>query len=193
MPRNMSFFLTTEQVLNESKTVTRRIGWNHLQPGTYCWAVEKGQGLKKGEKIKRLKLIRILSVRKEPLEGMRLYPDTLAETRAEGFPEWTAHDFIEFFAKENKCAYSQWVNRIEFEYVKDYSGKLLSMSNAEVNHLCKHTIEPVYKASGLLQWRDDYNFFVHGADLKTYKNPLTSEPGPGWLYSPPKSNFRQNQ
>jgi len=27
MPRNMSFMLTTEQIKNRTKTVTRRLGW----------------------------------------------------------------------------------------------------------------------------------------------------------------------
>ena len=29
----MSFFLTPQQVIKETKTVTRRLGWNHATPG----------------------------------------------------------------------------------------------------------------------------------------------------------------
>ena len=45
MPRNMSFMLTTEQVRNKTKTVTRRLGWWFLKPGEIVNAVEKGMGL----------------------------------------------------------------------------------------------------------------------------------------------------
>jgi hypothetical protein len=52
MSRNMSFSMTTEAVRNRSKTVTRRLGWWGLQPGTILQAVEKAQGLRKGEHVK---------------------------------------------------------------------------------------------------------------------------------------------
>lgn len=66
--RNMSFSMTTEQVRNKTKTVTRRFGWWNLKPGTKLWAVEKSQGLKKGEKIKRISQIEVVSVRAEKLQ-----------------------------------------------------------------------------------------------------------------------------
>lgn len=40
MPRNMSFALTTSQIRDRSKTVTRRFGWWFLVPGDQVWAVE---------------------------------------------------------------------------------------------------------------------------------------------------------
>ena len=49
MPRNMSFALTTKQIEDETKDVTRRNGWWFLKPGDQIWAVEKCMGLKKGE------------------------------------------------------------------------------------------------------------------------------------------------
>jgi len=49
--RNMSFFLTTDQIRNKTKTVTRRDGWLFLKPGDIVQACVKCQGLKKGEKI----------------------------------------------------------------------------------------------------------------------------------------------
>ena len=51
MPRNMSFALTTKQIEDETKDVTRRNGWWFLKPGDQIWAVEKCMGLKKGEKV----------------------------------------------------------------------------------------------------------------------------------------------
>lgn len=166
MPRNISFALTTEQVINETKTVTRRLGWDHATPGMYLWAVEKAQGIKKGE-INRLKLIRIKSVRNESLWQLWLDGGT-EEAKLEGFPDMDDRAFVDFFLREMKCDYDQYVNRIEFEYVKDYSGRLLGMSNKEVNELAERTIEPVYQATGLLQWRDDYDFFKHGTNLKPF-------------------------
>lgn len=48
--RRMSFMLTKEQVLNQTKDVTRRNGWAFLKPGDLIQPVEKCMGLKKGEK-----------------------------------------------------------------------------------------------------------------------------------------------
>lgn len=42
MPRNMSFALTTDQVKDRVKTVTRRNGWWFLKPGDIVNAVKKG-------------------------------------------------------------------------------------------------------------------------------------------------------
>ena len=44
--------MTTEAVRRREKTVTLRLGWWKLQPGTILQAVEKAQGLKKGEHVK---------------------------------------------------------------------------------------------------------------------------------------------
>ena len=58
MPRNMSFALTTEQFLNRTKTVTRRKGWRFLKPGDVVMGCKKCMGLKPGEQLERLGLIR---------------------------------------------------------------------------------------------------------------------------------------
>lgn len=122
--RNMSFMLTTAQVRARTKTVTRRLGWWHLKPGDLVRAVEKGMGLKKGEKVVELAVIRIVSVRKEPLRAMT--DDTgygLEECILEGFGEhkmlrWPS-EFMPFFCGSHKgCTPATEVNRIEFEYVE---------------------------------------------------------------------------
>lgn len=118
MPRNMSFALTTKQAREKTKTVTRRLGWWFLKPGDIVQQVERGMGLKKGEKIKRIHLIRIVSTRGEPLEAMFCNVGYgLLECQKEGFsdknPEW----FVRMFARHNKCRIGTEVNRIEFEYV----------------------------------------------------------------------------
>ena len=113
--RNMSFSMTTEAVRERRKTVTRRLGWWNLQPGTVLQAVEKAQGLKKGEHVKPICLIRVVSIRQEYVWHLLGY--TAGETAREGFPELDASGFIEMFCTANRCDGSVLVNRIEFEYV----------------------------------------------------------------------------
>jgi len=110
--RNMSFMLTTEQIKNRTKTVTRRLGWWFLQPGDILNACEKCQGLKKGEKIKKLCQIRVTSAKSE-----FLFSVWENECSMEGFPGLTPDEFVTMFCKEMKCTKDTIVNRIEFEYV----------------------------------------------------------------------------
>ena len=112
MPRNMSFALTTRQMLAETKTVTRRAGWANLKPGELFWAVEKAMGLKPGEKVRRLKLCRCVGNRPEPLDAIT--PDDVAR---EGFPEMTPTDFVVMFRVHMGGTAGQTVNRIEFEFL----------------------------------------------------------------------------
>jgi hypothetical protein len=107
----MSFALTTDQVRNQTKTVTRRFGWWFLKPGDLIWAVEKSMGLQKGEKVKRLGLIRVVSVRKEPLNAI-----THEDCAKEGFPDFYPADFVGMLSSHNGCADDEPVNRIEFVY-----------------------------------------------------------------------------
>lgn len=125
MPRNMSFSMTTQAILDETKTVTRRIGWWNLKPGDLLWACEKCIGLKKGEKVRRLKLIRVVSVHQEALWEFSAWDDgpwddsCVKETTREGFPGLTPRGFIAMFCAANHCTDEILVNRIEFEYVKE--------------------------------------------------------------------------
>ncbi len=116
MPRNISFSMTTEAVRNRTKTVTRRLSWWDLKPGTILQAVEKAQGLKKGEKVKPLGLIRVVSVKQELLIDIRDAYDDLECVR-EGFPHLAAWQFVDMFAQANRIGWYNTVNRIEFEYV----------------------------------------------------------------------------
>jgi hypothetical protein len=54
MPRNISFALTTDQVRSRTKTVTRRLGWKDLKPGTLLQPVVKAQGIPKGGKVEKI-------------------------------------------------------------------------------------------------------------------------------------------
>jgi hypothetical protein len=119
MPRNISFAFTTEQIKARTKTVTRRDGWTFLKAGEVLCAVEKSQGLGKGGKVKRLGMIRVVSVRREPLSA--LLADTAygyAECAKEGFPDRTPTVFMEFFCKSHKgVTRDSIITRIEFEYI----------------------------------------------------------------------------
>jgi len=117
--RNMSFSMTTEAVRRHEKTVTRRLGWWDLKPGTLLQAVEKAQGLKKGEHVKPLAVIRVVGVTREPLYAMyeRGGIGDRTECIREGFRHLDAEGFVKMFCKANKVRADVWVNRIEFEYV----------------------------------------------------------------------------
>lgn len=118
---NMSFKLTTEQMRNKTKTVTRRIGWKNLKPGTIVNACVKCQGLKKGEKIEVIGQIRILKNQPEPLNRMLRLGYGRLEAGLEGFPELTGRMFVEMFCASMKCKQSQIVQRIEFEHMMKVS------------------------------------------------------------------------
>lgn len=114
----MAFSLTTPQMRNKTKTVTRRIGSADWKPGERRVAIVKGQGLKKGEKVDRIGVIECVSNRPEPLWRLLRDPDYgKAEARREGFPEMDGLEFVEFFCAKNKCQRSLVVNRIEFKHI----------------------------------------------------------------------------
>jgi len=112
MARNMSFAMTTDQIRARTKTVTRRIGWWFLKPGDEVCAVEKVMGFQKGERIKPLCMIRILSTRRTPLNAI-----TQADVIKEGFPDWTPTQFVEMLVDHYKIDPSVTMNRIEFKYI----------------------------------------------------------------------------
>lgn len=107
MPGNMSFFLTTQQVKDETKDVTRRLGWWKIKQGEQLWAVKKAMGLRKGEKIERLKLIEVVSVSKERLNRI-----SVVDVVREGFPGKSPQWFIDFIVGHYGVNPDSWVNRI---------------------------------------------------------------------------------
>lgn len=108
--RNISFALTTDQFLDGSKTVTRRLGWISLKPGDVLCAVEKSQGLKKGETVKKLGTIRVVNVRREQLREIEP-----SDCDLEGFPEYGHFEFVAMFCEHNGCHPLTLVTRIEYE------------------------------------------------------------------------------
>jgi hypothetical protein len=120
--RNISFSMTTEAYRMGWKTVSRRIGWWNLKPGEELMGCEKCQGLKKGEKIKRIHPLRVMRVETEPLSAIIEKPvrDTgIPEVTLEGFPSLTPLEFTQMFCKHNGCFLTTPVTRIEFEHMFD--------------------------------------------------------------------------
>ncbi len=121
--RNISFSLTEPQFRARTKTVTRRIGWLHAKPGDLLCGVRKSQGLKPGEKLVRLGVIRVVSARRERLDALLVenasMEEQAAECAREGFPEFGLWGvFVQMFQKHMGCAHGDLVTRIEFEYVE---------------------------------------------------------------------------
>jgi hypothetical protein len=108
----MSFQLTTGQYRAQTKTVTRRLGWNNLKIGEVLNGVEKCQGLKKGERMVKLGQHRVIAISKELLNSI-----TKEECVKEGFPELEPDEFVAMFVHHNACAPDETINRIEFEYL----------------------------------------------------------------------------
>lgn len=108
--KRMSFALTEAQLLDGSKTVTRRLGWRHVQVGEHLLAVRKVMGLAFGEKHSVLCEIVVRDVRRERLSSI-----TPEDVVLEGFPNMTTAEFIAMFRKHMTCPTSDAVvTRIEF-------------------------------------------------------------------------------
>lgn len=116
--RNQSFLHTQEQYEEETKSVTRRLGWKFARVGNVVRGVRKCQGLKKGESIEVLGHHRFIDLRWEPLRRMVDEPEYgEAEVILEGFPEMSPAEFVAFFCKAMKCKPDSLVHRMEYEYV----------------------------------------------------------------------------
>ena len=89
--RNISFALTWDRLLGGSKTVTRRLGWARLKPGTLLMAYRTSQGEAR-DRVERFGSIRVVSVRRERLDAI-----DAADVAREGFPELSPAEFVAFF------------------------------------------------------------------------------------------------
>lgn len=92
--KRMACSLTIPQVRARSKTETRRSQWTwrSLEPGDRLALIEKGMGLKKGDRQVVLATVEVVSN-----DLVRLRDITPAEVAAEGFPAMTVDEFIEFW------------------------------------------------------------------------------------------------
>jgi len=117
MARTISFSLTTRQIRDRSKTVTRRRGWSRLKVGDVLTACVKCMGLKRGERVERLASIRVVDVREERLDAI-----TAGDVEREGFPGMTPGEFVAMFVGSMGGDGASIVRRIEFEYIDEAEG-----------------------------------------------------------------------
>lgn len=128
----MSCAQTEQAVLDETKDVTRRLGWwcdrngrRLLVPGDELTLVRKAMGRKPGEPLVRLAQVRVVSVKREPLR--RITDD---EVRREGVArevcDWAynapdlgslGEAFVAWYCETFKCGGDVDVTRIEWEYL----------------------------------------------------------------------------
>jgi len=116
MPKMMSFALTTTAMYLGRKYVTRRTGWNFAKPDDVYTAVEKAQGLKKGQHVKKIGDIRIVTTEKTNLGALIVdKPYGYREVILEGFSGMTPSEFCDLFQEHNsKITYHTKINRIQF-------------------------------------------------------------------------------
>jgi hypothetical protein len=75
-------------------------------------AIEKGMGLKKGEKQVLLGEIEVVDSYRETISRI-----TQEDVVKEGFPDWTPDEFIEFYCRGNRCHQHILCTRIEFRRI----------------------------------------------------------------------------
>lgn len=114
MPRNMSFAITTEQVRNQTKDVTRHFGWWFLKPSDKVWAVEKSMGIPAGKTINRICMIEIVSTRAEQLDAI-----TARDCARERLPHYTPDGFVQMLVDHYGIDPAEKCNRIEFRYLTE--------------------------------------------------------------------------
>lgn len=125
--RLRSFSLTTRQMRESTpnkilKDCTRRLNWLFARPGLHTMAVEKAQGLKKGQHPVHIRECVDIQVSREPLIDIVNRPirNGQYEVAREGFPEMIGHEieFVEMFKEQ--CSWIRPetpVTRIEFKHV----------------------------------------------------------------------------
>lgn len=122
MPRLMSVSMTKQAVIERRKTVTRRKGWLHAEPGMRLTLCEKVMGRRKGEPLIRVAEVQILSARREPL-GLVLptWGDPaygVAEMILEGFPGLDPAEFIRcYFTEPQGITARDDITRVEWVYL----------------------------------------------------------------------------
>ena len=137
--RNISFNMTIQQIKTMKKTVTRRKGWLFLKVGDLLQGVEKAMGLKKGEKIQKLSVVKVTSIRRERVDAI-----TEADVIREGFESFSTGRFIALYCNANSCKPSDLCTRIEFEYAFPFYDRpeivdfFSSLDASKVLHLDEH-------------------------------------------------------
>ena len=110
--RRIAFQHTQQQILAQTKTVTRRLGWAFLDAGIDLLAVDRNMGMSAGERAFEFGPIRVTRVHREPLHRC----DDEDATR-EGFTDLGGTGFVRMFCDLFGCSDSVQVTRIEFRYL----------------------------------------------------------------------------
>lgn len=166
--RNMSFALTTQQMVDQTKDVTRRLGWLMAKAGDMLQPVEKGMGLKPGEVINKITPpILILDTRREPLRAMTDDLDYgFRECRREGFREMKPAEFVEMFCATHKgCTPDSEITRIAFNHdplegfqpmtTAPKDGTTIRLLLRHINwHYCERSARPIWEECVEARWLD---------------------------------------
>lgn len=133
MPKLLSVSLTEDAVADQTKTVTRRLGWwrdkngrTLLRPGDHLTLCRKVMGRGPGVPLVRITDVEVTRVTRLPLSDEYLPGDAARE----GFPDLSWLQFVDFFRKEMGCSADHPVTRIEWRYLRppfgciecDYTG-----------------------------------------------------------------------
>lgn len=112
MPALLSVAATTPQVEARQKTVTRRVGWLRLQPGTVLQLVDRNP--RSGKPWRRLCLVQVEAVSREPLDSI-----TTEDVTAEGFPGMDRDAFIDWYRTTYSLPHpSSIITRIQWRYLE---------------------------------------------------------------------------
>lgn len=87
----MSVALTTQAVRDRVKTQTRRNGWLRLSVGDQLALCPKYRGIRRDDR-ELITIVDVLAVRREQLQAI-----SAADVRAEGFPDLSPAEFVEFY------------------------------------------------------------------------------------------------
>lgn len=130
MARLMSVALTEPAVRERRKTVTRRLGWKFLTPGTRLTLCRKVQGRRRAdgtvEPLVRLADVEVVDVRRERLWDIT--DDNIARECVDpalfgehyvksGQP--TPHAWVAWFCEHMRCTPDTVVTRVEWRYLDD--------------------------------------------------------------------------
>ena len=128
MSRRMSCAMTIDAVRDRSKTVTRRHvdTWKTLKPGDRLTLIEKGMGLKPGEKQVVICEVEVVDVRVEPITLMSTdIRYGRQEVALEGFPDADPVKWVRWWAESHKVPVQYIVcappmcRRIEWRYLDE--------------------------------------------------------------------------
>ncbi len=92
------------------------MGWLILQPGTRLTLCRKVMGRRKWEPLVRIVDVEVTAVRRERLDLI-----TSEEVAAEGFPQMSPAEFVDFFCRSHTgCTPESTITRIQWRYLESH-------------------------------------------------------------------------